>query len=59
MPIPRNTMVPGGRIELPTPAFSGLRSTNELPRHSEEQTFYTLRREKRNSSGGVKREDMA
>ena len=26
-------MVPGGRIELPTPAFSGLRSTNELPRH--------------------------
>ena len=25
-------MVPRGRIELPTPASSGLRSTNELPR---------------------------
>ncbi len=25
--------MPGGRIELPTPAFSGLRSTTELPRH--------------------------
>ena len=28
------TMVPGARIELATPAFSGRRSTNELPRHS-------------------------
>ena len=27
------TMVPGARIELATPAFSGRRSTNELPRH--------------------------
>jgi hypothetical protein len=27
-------MVPGARIELATPAFSGRRSTNELPRHS-------------------------
>jgi hypothetical protein len=27
------TMVPGGRVELPTPAFSGPRSTGELPRH--------------------------
>jgi hypothetical protein len=26
------TMVPGGRVELPTPAFSGPRSTGELPR---------------------------
>jgi hypothetical protein len=26
------TMVPGARIELATPAFSGRRSTNELPR---------------------------
>ena len=26
-------MVPRSRIELPTPAFSGLRSTTELPRH--------------------------
>src|SRR5216683_17927 len=25
--------VPGARIELATPAFSGRRSTNELPRH--------------------------
>lgn len=28
------TMVPGGRVELPTPAFSGRRSTGELPRHT-------------------------
>jgi hypothetical protein len=27
-------MVPGARIELATPAFSGRRSTSELPRHS-------------------------
>jgi hypothetical protein len=27
-------MVPGARIELATPAFSGRRSTGELPRHS-------------------------
>src|ERR1700684_3454573 len=27
------SVVPGGRIELPTPAFSGPRSTDELPRH--------------------------
>ena len=26
-------MVPGARIELATPAFSGRRSTNELPWH--------------------------
>ena len=26
-------MVPGARIELATPAFSGRRSTGELPRH--------------------------
>jgi site-specific DNA recombinase len=30
------TMVPGARIELATPAFSGRRSTTELPRHSNE-----------------------
>ena len=29
----RDRMVPGARIELATPAFSGRRSTNELPRH--------------------------
>jgi hypothetical protein len=34
------TMVPGGRIELPTPAFSGPRSTGELPRHRKNQRFY-------------------
>ena len=28
------TMVQGARIELATPAFSGRRSTNELPRHT-------------------------
>ena len=27
-------MVPGARIELATPAFSGRRSTSELPRHT-------------------------
>ena len=27
-------MVPGARIELATPAFSGRRSTSELPRHA-------------------------
>jgi site-specific DNA recombinase len=27
-------VVPGGRVELPTPAFSGRRSTGELPRHA-------------------------
>src|SRR6185437_8328129 len=26
-------VVPRGRVELPTPAFSGPRSTGELPRH--------------------------
>lgn len=29
----KNSMVPGVRIELTTPASSGLRSTTELPRH--------------------------
>jgi hypothetical protein len=33
-------MVPRGRIELPTPAFSGPRSTDELPRHGDNQRFY-------------------
>src|SRR5215831_18827400 len=28
------TVVPGARIELATPAFSGRRSTSELPRHA-------------------------
>src|SRR6266853_3665468 len=29
----KTKLVPGARIELATPAFSGRRSTNELPRH--------------------------
>ena len=29
----KRILVPGARIELATPAFSGRRSTNELPRH--------------------------
>src|SRR5579863_9290560 len=33
-------MVPRGRVELPTPAFSGPRSTGELPRHRNNQRFY-------------------
>ncbi len=32
----RESMVPGARIELATPAFSGRRSTGELPRHTVE-----------------------
>jgi hypothetical protein len=33
-------VVAGGRVELPTPAFSGPRSTGELPRHGGSQRFY-------------------
>src|ERR1700676_51361 len=33
-------MVPGGRVDLPTPAFSGPRSTGELPRHRGSKRFY-------------------
>src|SRR5258708_33260882 len=33
-------MVAGGRVELPTPAFSGPRSTGELPRHRGSKRFY-------------------
>jgi hypothetical protein len=44
-------MVPRGRVELPTPAFSGPRSTGELPRHRYSKRFYgkgaTLERENR------------
>jgi hypothetical protein len=35
-------MVPGGRVELPTPAFSGPRSTGELPRHFGRQKILRL-----------------
>jgi hypothetical protein len=30
----KQILVPGARIELATPAFSGRRSTSELPRHA-------------------------
>jgi hypothetical protein len=30
----KRILVPGARIELATPAFSGRRSTGELPRHT-------------------------
>jgi hypothetical protein len=43
-------MVPRGRIELPTPAFSGPRSTDELPRHGDNHRFY-------GKGAGVKREN--
>src|SRR5437870_13908017 len=33
-------VVPGGRIELPMPAFSGPRSTGELPRHRHKRRFH-------------------
>jgi hypothetical protein len=33
-------VVPRGRVELPTPAFSGPRSTGELPRHTYNTRFY-------------------
>ncbi len=41
-------MVPGGRIELPTPAFSGPRSTGELPRHRHKRRFYGARAQESN-----------
>ena len=48
-------VVPGGRIELPTPAFSGPRSTNELPRHRRRPRFYGERRvQKRENRGNRK-----
>ena len=37
------TVVPGGRVELPTPAFSGPRSTGELPRHRSSQKIVRAR----------------
>src|SRR5271169_2504042 len=38
----RMEVVPRGRVELPTPAFSGPRSTGELPRHRHNQRFYGI-----------------
>ena len=38
-------VVPGGRVELPTPAFSGPRSTGELPRHGADKRFYEAGRQ--------------
>src|SRR5579862_2859110 len=37
-------VVPGGRVELPTPAFSGPRSTGELPRHRWNRTIVRVRK---------------
>jgi hypothetical protein len=36
-------VVPGGRVELPTPAFSGPRSTGELPRHRSSEKIVRAR----------------
>lgn len=46
-------MVPGGRVELPTPAFSGPRSTGELPRHRVNPKIVTARR------GDVEKQSLA
>jgi hypothetical protein len=40
-------MVPGGRVELPTPAFSGPRSTGELPRRFGRQKIVRVREARR------------
>ena len=37
-------MVAGGRVELPTPAFSGPRSTGELPRHRKNTNYTEIAR---------------
>jgi hypothetical protein len=37
------SVVPGGRVELPTPAFSGPRSTGELPRHRSSEKIVRAR----------------
>ena len=37
-PLTSFALVPGARIELATPASSGQRSTNELPRHARHQS---------------------
>ena len=47
-------MVPRGRIELPTPAFSGPRSTGELPRHRHKQRFYGISCTQESKNVGLK-----
>jgi hypothetical protein len=44
-------MVPGARIELATPAFSGRRSTSELPRHANNFSSLGATRQRVNSAG--------
>jgi hypothetical protein len=44
-------MVPGGRIELPTPAFSGPRSTSELPRRRATHSIVRARAKRVNFLG--------
>ena len=46
--------MPRGRIELPTPAFSGPRSTDELPRHGDNQRFYGKAVEVKRENAGTK-----
>ena len=41
-PLPHYNFVPRGRIELPTPAFSVLCSTTELPRRLHYSTKFNL-----------------
>src|SRR5207248_3659403 len=49
-------MVPGARIELATPAFSGRRSTNELPRQQSSHLILGLaRRRVKPGSAGISR----
>ena len=54
-------MVPRGRVELPTPAFSGPRSTGELPRHRNNQRFYgkLLRAQRENEAREAARKRRA
>jgi hypothetical protein len=49
------SMVPGGRVELPTPAFSGPRSTGELPRHRSSQKIVRAREHR---SKGLKKRNQ-
>ena len=50
-------MVPRGRIELPTPAFSGPRSTGELPRHRNNKRFYGKQAAKERAGIGQSRQE--
>src|SRR5712664_4092313 len=47
----KTKLVPGARIELATPAFSGRRSTSELPRHANNFSSLGASRRSVNSLG--------